>query len=198
MKLKYYLRGLGIGIIVTTIILTVNFSKDSKKMSDSEIMERASELGMVMAEQDTQSEAEEEMNAEELLASVTSENTEQQAVTPETEMVPETEAVSETEAVPETETVPETQMEETPAETETTPETQTGVYRLTIKKGDVCRTVCENLAVNGVVDDAEALRKYLFEIGYASSISTGEYDVPYGLSMEEIAKVLQAGPITQE
>ncbi len=186
MKLKYYLRGLGIGIIVTTIILTVNFSKDSKKMSDSEIMERASELGMVMAEQDTQSEAEEEMNAEELLASVTSENAEQQTVTPETETVPETEAV------------PETQMEETAAETETTSETQTGVYRLTIKKGDVCRTVCENLATNGVVDDAEALRKYLSEIGYASSISTGEYDVPYGLSMEEIAKVLQAGPITQK
>ena len=196
MKLKYYLRGLGIGIIVTTIILTVNFSKDSKKMSDSEILERASELGMVMAEQDTQSEAEAEMNAEELLASVTSENTEQQMTEPETEMVPETEVVPETEAVPETESEP--QAESTEAQEETTQETQTETYRLTIKKGDVCRTVCENLAANRVVDDAEAFRKYLFEIGYASSISTGEYDVPYGLSMEEVAKVLQAGPITQE
>ena len=38
MKLKYYLRGLGIGIIVTTVILAVSFSKKEIKMSDEEIM----------------------------------------------------------------------------------------------------------------------------------------------------------------
>ena len=32
MKLKYYLRGLGIGIIVTTVILAVSFSKKEIKI----------------------------------------------------------------------------------------------------------------------------------------------------------------------
>ena len=50
MKLKYYLRGLGIGIIVTTVILAVSFSKKEIKMSDEEIMARAAQLGMVMQE----------------------------------------------------------------------------------------------------------------------------------------------------
>ena len=53
MKLKYYLRGLGIGIIVTTVILAVSFSKKEIKMSDEEIMARAAQLGMVMQETET-------------------------------------------------------------------------------------------------------------------------------------------------
>ena len=50
MKLKYYLRGLGIGIIITTITLSIVSGKDSKSMSDEEVIARASELGMVMEE----------------------------------------------------------------------------------------------------------------------------------------------------
>ena len=47
MKLKYYLRGLGIGILVTSIIMGIALSHGKQEMSDEEIMERASELGMV-------------------------------------------------------------------------------------------------------------------------------------------------------
>lgn len=48
MKLKYYLRGLGIGIILTTLILTL--SRVNHKLSDQEIINKAMELGMVMKE----------------------------------------------------------------------------------------------------------------------------------------------------
>ena len=41
MKLKYYLRGLGIGIIVTTIILVSCFSMQKPKMTDEQIIEKA-------------------------------------------------------------------------------------------------------------------------------------------------------------
>ena len=44
MKLKYYLRGLGTGILFATIILFISYSY---KMSDKQIKERASELGMI-------------------------------------------------------------------------------------------------------------------------------------------------------
>lgn len=51
MKLKYYLRGIGIGMIVTTVVLMIAFSvhKD-QSLTDEEIMARAAELGMVMQE----------------------------------------------------------------------------------------------------------------------------------------------------
>ena len=45
MRLKYFLRGVGIGIIVTTIILTISHISN-RKMSDNEIIDRALELGM--------------------------------------------------------------------------------------------------------------------------------------------------------
>ena len=184
MKLKYYLRGLGIGIIVTTIVLAVSFSKNEKTMSDDEVIERAMQLGMIMPEEDAggTETAETEMDAEDLLAAVTSERAEnagetQDSQNPEEGQNPEDTGMPEGEQNPEDAGMPE------------------GSYHLTIQRGDVCRTVCETLAANGVTPDAEALRKYLFEIGYASSISTGEYDIPYGSSMEEIAAILKAGPI---
>lgn len=48
MKLKYYIRGLGIGILITTIVLSVGGKKE--KLTDKEIIARARELGMVMNE----------------------------------------------------------------------------------------------------------------------------------------------------
>lgn len=45
MRLKYFLRGVGIGILVTTIILTATHSSE-RRMSDSEVIDRAIELGM--------------------------------------------------------------------------------------------------------------------------------------------------------
>lgn len=49
MKFKYYLRGAGIGIIVSTIILSAA-SLFQDNMSDAEVIQRAMDLGMVMEE----------------------------------------------------------------------------------------------------------------------------------------------------
>ena len=47
MKFKYYLRGCGIGILCTAIILMISFRSDEGQMTDSQVMERTSELGMI-------------------------------------------------------------------------------------------------------------------------------------------------------
>lgn len=177
MKLKYYLRGMGIGIIVTTIILAVSFSHREVEISDEEVMARAAVLGMVMQKED----AETDVNTD----------TDVDAggdVSTESDM--NTEADMDTESA----------LQDDVAETDE-PEADTQIsevndtYRLVIQKGDVCRVVCESLAENGVIDDAEALREYLFKLGYANSISTGAYDIPYGLTMEEVAQIIMAGPL---
>ncbi len=46
MKLKYYLRGLGIGILVTALIMGFT-TRDSRPLTDAEIKAVAAELGMV-------------------------------------------------------------------------------------------------------------------------------------------------------
>lgn len=167
MKLKYYLRGMGIGIIVTTIILAISFSRREVEISDEEIMARAAILGMVMQKEDLE-QTEEDDNTE--------------AEEPHSE-----------EDMSIVEDVTEDEIEEDSVAANGL-DVQEGSYRLVIQKGDVCRTVCEDLAANGVISDAEVFRGYLFEIGYANNMRTGEYDIPYGLTAEEVADILQAGP----
>ena len=47
MKLKYYLRGMGIGMILTAIIMGIALHGRQETLSDAEIMARARELGMI-------------------------------------------------------------------------------------------------------------------------------------------------------
>jgi len=46
MNLRSYLRGAGIGILITAVVLSFGGGSRTKAMSDSEVMERARELGM--------------------------------------------------------------------------------------------------------------------------------------------------------
>ena len=198
MKLKYYLRGLGIGIIVTTVILAVSFSKKEIKMSDEEIIARAAQLGMVMQETETTEQGDTEQDpdgtdtgakTEVVTEQTASELLEERTAAEETAQ--NTEAAAEDVAAEAQENSANTD-EETQAQQEAAgAEDPSGVYRLVIQKGDVCRIVCEKLAENGVISDAETFRQYLSQIGYASNMRVGNYDIPYGLSNEEIAKILQ-------
>ena len=50
MNLKYYLRGLGIGVIVTAVIMLVLSSQNTRTLTDEEIKQKAKALGMVEQE----------------------------------------------------------------------------------------------------------------------------------------------------
>ena len=52
MRLKYYLRGAGVGILVTTVILTIAFAVYKPSMSDEEIIKEATKLGMTFEEEE--------------------------------------------------------------------------------------------------------------------------------------------------
>ncbi len=109
MKLKYYLRGLGTGIIVTALILGLT-GRQQEKLSDAQIKERAKQLGMVEQTvlSDLQQETEQASTEEESLASEE-----------ETEETPSMETISTETAEAETETVqPESELAESEAEDE--------------------------------------------------------------------------------
>ena len=83
MNLKYYLRGLGVGIVVTSLILGIGLGSRKETLSNEEIKERARELGMVeesitVAEAAAQKE-EEAQEAEATVAPVPEENAESDA-----------------------------------------------------------------------------------------------------------------------
>ena len=96
MNLKYYLRGLGLGILVTALILSVA-GRNRRTMTDAEVKERAKELGMientVLLEKPEETESASETTANTESALETTANTESAS-----ETTANTESVSETTA----------------------------------------------------------------------------------------------------
>lgn len=201
MKLKYYLRGLGIGILITTVILSLA-GIGRKNMTDEEVVKRAKELGMVestlLSDLPDQTKAE-EVRPTEPETSLQPETSEQEnSAEPEAGPGPET---SEPEVSPEVSPEPEESAstletpvapEETPVSPEDgNPDTPAGeTVTLVIGRGENSTTVSKNLQKAGIVEDAAAFDRFLCNNGYDKKIITGTYEIPYGASEEEIAKII--------
>ena len=185
MKLKYYLRGLGIGIIITTIILMISNSGYTKELTDEEIIARAEQLGMVMKEDPLFSNSKLDKNSEN---TVNTEEMNESEATVHTEKVEDSEVLQNSEGLLEAES-------ETEKESESEAVDIGDVYRLIIPAGSMPRSICNELEENGVIESAESLRLYLGEVGYAKVIKVGEYDIPYGATNEEVYEILKDGPI---
>ena len=174
MKLKYYLRGLGIGILVTTVILSLA-GVGRKDMTDEEVVKRAKELGMV--ESTLLSDLPDQTKTDEV-----------RPTEPEISLQPETSEPEESASTPETPVAPE----ETPVSPEDgNPDIPAGeTVTLVIGRGESSTTVSKNLKKAGIVEDAAAFDRFLCNNGYDKKIITGTYEIPYGASEEEIAKII--------
>ena len=173
MKLKYYLRGLGIGILVTAAILTIVYHTKGS-MSDSQIMKRAAQLGMVMAstEDDT-------LFAQTTQVDTTIDETGTISVEETTTVVETTEAV--TEASTEKPT-------EAPTEAPTEPAAAEAV--LTISPGMYSESVSAELVRLGIITNQKEFNSYLVNNGYAECIQTGDFKIKADMSYDEIARII--------
>ena len=188
MKLKYYLRGLGIGMAVTALILGISFSgrqgQEAQTLTDEQIRERASELGMVDSS---------ELTLAALQNSAQPQITMEPEVTEESETMTEPEATAEPDITTKPEPTAEPEMTTKPEATKepeliTAPEqSQTTI---TIKKGSDSGSVSRVLYEAGLVENAKAFDNYLCNNGYSRSINPGIYEIAPGTSEEEIAKII--------
>lgn len=215
--MKFYLRGLGIGILVTAVIMGIASSR-KRQMTDEEIKARAKELGMVenMVLSDmpsassqgnvTPSQAPENMpevsHAPENTPEVshTPENTPEK--TPEVSQAPENSPREETPTPspsPENTPVasaspsvsPETSAPADSASPESEPETDTGeTITITIRSGQSSVAVSKMLEEAGLVESASAYDKYLCANGYDKRLKTGTHVIPVGATEEEIARII--------
>ena len=162
MKLKYYLRGLGIGILVTAAILTIVYLTKGS-MSDSQIMKRAAQLGMVMA------------------------STEDDTLFAQTTQVDTTIGETGTISVEETTTVVETTEAVTEASTE---EPAVAEAVLTISPGMNSESVSAELVRLGIITNQKEFNSYLVNNGYAECIQTGDFKIKADMSYDEIARII--------
>lgn len=177
MKLKYYLRGLGIGILVTAVIMGVTQESRKETLSDREIRERAAALGMV---EPGNSLADLEA-AETPAATEIPEAIETPAAT-ETPEAAETPAATEAPAATPEVTARPTQK---PAEEE-----EGSSYTFEIQAGDSSYQVAYRLQQAGLVADARDFDNYLCSKGYDRKLKTGSYEIPETATEEEISEIL--------
>lgn len=168
MKRKYFVRGLGVGIVFGALIMFVAYMTSGKNhMSDEDIIKRAQELGMVKQSEYV------------LESDVTSEETTTEKIT--TEKVT-TEAPTTTEkATTEKATTEAATTEKADTSTKTT---------VTVTGGMTSESISSALANAGVVDDASKFNSYLVANGYDMKLETGSFEFTAGMSYEDIAKIL--------
>lgn len=189
MRLKYYLRGLGLGIIFAVIIMMIGFHGNKQSMSDTEIIEKAKTLGMVEAKNISGTVAD-EYNSEKTDSSATnSDASSQKAETEQDSQMQDSQTAQE-----------DTQQEDTQQEAtqpaadakQETVEPQDAVttYTISVTSQDTCRTIAEKLKALNLVDDAEQFRIYMGQKGADHFIADGEHIIPQGASYDDIITIL--------
>ena len=205
MKLKYYLRGLGIGIIVTAVIMGVSSGHRKETLSDREIKERAAALGMVeqgnlLADLEMPSESpiveEEPFQNEETPEAAPIETPTEEEDTAQPEMTPTEEPAKEPEETQEEtpeESLPEsgTELEELTGEgEENSDDTSEENITIEILSGEGSYAVCRKLEEAGLIASASDFDAYLYANGYDRKIRIGSYQVPIGAEPATIASIL--------
>ena len=208
LKLRYYLRGLAVGILLTTLILTIA-NADNKPLTDAQIRQKAREMGMVdgdslklsslqgeteavaasaAAQESGATASSESASTQESSAAASSESTAAQesgaAASTESTAAQESGAAASTESA-------STQESSASAQESSAPAGNTGeAVILRIVSGATSYTVSKDLAAAGLVEDAKAYDTYLCDNGFASKIHVGTYEIYPGTSGEEIARMI--------
>ncbi len=205
MKLKYYLRGLGIGVLVSAFIMGAAINGEA--MTDEEIKARAAELGMteqraVVLSDLIRDKNEGSANANDGNTTEPSDEEGTQASDGTGEAGGEngeagesSEGSEETEDESEEQTGKSTDESEEPTENseelaEGSEENGGEVITIVIERGDSSLSVSRRLAEAGLVADAGEYDRYLCNNGYSKRIRMGTYKITMGSSEEEIAEII--------
>ena len=197
MKLKYYLRGLGIGIAVTAAVLMLA-GGGKENLTDEEIIARAKELGMV--ESVTLSQLSSETESESVSEENHAETSGQDSIEDVSEKISEDEGVSNfetdtsevtsennSEAVSDSSS--EVASEEDNSQEEISEEVEEFVI-IEVGSGDGSDTVSVKLEAAGLVEDAQMYDDFLCANGYDKILQTGAHEIPKTADWDMIAEIL--------
>lgn len=199
MRLKYQLRGLGIGIILTAALLMISSDDGEASIKEADAMSVASaEAEMAASTVEIESisaEVEETIVYEE--ASIEKISVEETSAEEESSLEDSEMGLKEEETVSELEK--ETSMEESAlatssqtVEVEELVDDTSDVVKIKIVGGDDSGTVARKLQVAGLVDNASEFDAYLMQHGYDKKIAVGEKEIPTNATWMEIAEKISS------
>ena len=171
MNLKYYLRGLGLGIVLTAVILGITAGGGKESLTEDEIITKAKNLGMV-----------EETVLNDSVAKAKDETETQLRNEIKAEVSAELEAKLRAEIEAEYAAMAESQ----PAEEVPKPEP----IVFNVNRGETPYSIGERLAAINMVSSADDFDRFLVNNGYDRKIVAAEYQIPVDADMELIARII--------
>ena len=191
MKWKYFLRGLGAGILIATLVLCVAYRKGNQ--DSLSVVQQAKKLGMVFPE-GTQPPADDIIEA-----TKQPEQSEEPAVTEE----PKETTAEKPESKEKTSETKEPAKTKKPAETEKPKTTKASQKKTKKKSSDQAETIrfhlrdasssisaARQLEDAGLISSAAKFDSYMQDHGYSPKVRAGDYRIPKDASYEQIAKII--------
>lgn len=192
MRLKYYLRGLGLGIIFTCLMFMLFSNKKADNTDQMDINQQLETTTETLSDQTSGDDKNDTANDEAVSGSADVQNNTdaEDDVNAQNNADAQNTADNQTGASDTTDTSNQTDDSNITGETGTD-DVQDEYVTLVIEKGDIARDVAESLYEDGIIDDAESFRKYLGETGVSRTLHAGEYNIKVGSTYEEIVELLK-------
>lgn len=199
MDKRSFIRGFGVGVLFTAIILGISFTL---RTSDSFVTSRAKELGMVYEDKKEDSGLNLTKATEKPKDTETPKDDEKED-SKNTESTPDVAPTATPKVTPEVTAAPEATAKVTPVPTpkstpkatkkpkkDTTSNSKPVEKYLTIHVGDWSSDVSEKLESLGIIESAKDFDQYLNQNGYSSSIVAGTFKVSTDDTYEELARTI--------
>ena len=194
MRLKYYLRGIGLGIIFATIVMTVSISVHNNYLSQEKIIQEARKLGMIMPGEESQKEGL-QFQEEESQSTQQKENSQQEGESLQQET--ENQVLSQNQQNTQKEDVEIILERDTYVSSyggkvmiRKSPNRPTREIIMTIERGATSEDVAEVLYQCGYIESRAEFNQYMLDNGYNVIVLTGEKIIEAGSTHEEIAHIL--------
>ena len=188
MNVKSYLKGIGVGMIVASLILII--AGNMNKVSDEDVIARAKELGYVQSTSVSQPE----------VVDNTSSNTEQKKIE-DSDKVESTEnndantdnatdSANADNATETSNTTNDTTVSDDSDKTADNNATSSETVKVEIKSGMSSESAALAVKNAGLVESDTEFNKYLCSEGYDKRLRVGSFDIPKDADFETIAKSL--------
>lgn len=192
MRLKYYLRGLGLGIIFTCLMFMLFSNKKADNTDQMDVNQQLETTTETLSSQTSGDDKNDTANDETVSggADVQNNTDAEDDVNAQNNADAQNPADNQAGASDTTDT--SNQIDDSDITDETsTGDVQDEYVTLVIEKGDIARDVAESLYEEGIIDDVESFRKYLGETGVSRTLHAGEYNIKVGSTYEEIVELLK-------
>ena len=207
MKMKYYLRGLGVGLIISSLMFLVDFSFYKPKISDEILKAEAIKRGYTLSEKADGTISSDQKKNEEKTSSKKSEKTSESKKQTEKKALEKAkqeakERVEKAEqkiddankqvddAAKPLDDIVKTLTNTASKVSQQEVKTEKGLKRFVVNSGDSSWTVSKSLKSKGLIDNDKEFDSYLCSNGYSQRINPGTFNIPDGSSYQDIAKII--------